>query len=215
MGASSAVSTRKGGGYYGYKLDMAVCTATDLPLAWNVRTARDNESIHALPLVDACRARGFGVETCAMDKGYDLTNVYDSCEDRDCRPIIPLRETFGVKRGDHKPPTCEHGTWTFAGADYGRKATKWRCPTRECKPASRWIKADRLHPLIPRETPRFTALYRRRTAVEREFGRLKNEWALSPLRVRGVERVRLHADLTILAKLACALSRARAVPLAA
>jgi transposase len=99
--------------------------------------------------------------------------------------------------------------------DYGRKATKWRCPTGECKPASRWIKADRLHPLIPRETPRFTALYRRRASVEREFGRLKNEWALAPLRVRGLDRVRLHADLTILAKLACALSRARAVPLAA
>jgi hypothetical protein len=29
------------------------------------------------------------------------------------------------------------------------------------------------------------------------------------------ERVRLHADLTILAKLSCALARARAVPLAA
>jgi hypothetical protein len=27
--------------------------------------------------------------------------------------------------------------------------------------------------------------------------------------VRGVERVRLHADLTILAKLACALARAQ------
>jgi len=52
-GHRSAVSTRKGGGFYGYKLDMAVCTATDLPIAWNVRTARDNESIHALPLVDA------------------------------------------------------------------------------------------------------------------------------------------------------------------
>jgi hypothetical protein len=36
-----------------------------------------------------------------------------------------------------------------------------------------------------------------------------------PLRVRGIERVRLHADLTILAKLSCALVRARAVPLAA
>jgi hypothetical protein len=45
-------------------------------------------------------------------------------------------------------------------------------------------------------------------AVEREFGRLKNEWALAPLRVRRIERVRLHADLTILAKLACALNRA-------
>jgi DNA-binding transcriptional LysR family regulator len=46
-------------------------------------------------------------------------------------------------------------------------------------------------------------------------GRLKHEWALLPLRVRGIERVRLHADLTILARLACALARARAVPLAA
>jgi len=46
--------------------------------------------------------------------------------------------------------------------------------------------------------------------VEREFGRLKNEWALAPLRVRRIERVRLHADLTILAKLSCALAKARA-----
>lgn len=42
-----------------------------------------------------------------------------------------------------------------------------------------------------------------------------NEWALAPLRVRRLDRVRLHADLTILAKLACALARARVVPLAA
>ncbi len=42
-----------------------------------------------------------------------------------------------------------------------------------------------------------------------------NEWALSPLGVWGLDRVRLHANLTILAKLACALSRARAVPVAA
>jgi transposase len=84
-----------------------------------------------------------------------------------------------------------------------------------CNPASRWIKADRLHPLVPRETKRWKSLYRGRASVEREFGRLKNEWALLPLRVRGIERVRLHADLTVLAKLACTLSRARAVPLAA
>jgi hypothetical protein len=51
--------------------------------------------------------------------------------------------------------------------------------------------------------------------VEREFGRLKHEWALAPLRVRGLDRVRLHADLAILAKLSGALAGARAVPLAA
>ena len=115
-----------------------------------------------------------------------------------------------------KPPCCEHGTWTFAGADYKRKATKWRCPTGDCTPASVWIKADRLHPLIPRESKRSKALYSARGAVEREFGRLKHEWSLLPLRVRGLDRVRLHADLTILAKLASRLAQERAaLPLAA
>ena len=76
---------------------------------------------------------------------------------------------------------------------------KWRCPTGECSAASRWIKASRLHRLAPRESKRWKSLYRGRAPVEREFGRLKNEWALRPLRVRGIERVRLHADLTVLA----------------
>jgi len=95
------------------------------------------------------------------------------------------------------------------GADYDRMATKWRCPTGECQPASKWIKADRLHPLIPRETLRWKGLYRRRASVEREFGRLKNQWGLTPLRVRRIERVRLHADLTILTKLSCELIKTR------
>jgi hypothetical protein len=65
------------------------------------------------------------------------------------RPIISLTKSPGVKRGDHRPPSREHGEWRFAGADYKRKATK-RCPTSECKPASVWIKAERMLPLIPR-----------------------------------------------------------------
>ena len=77
------------------------------------------------------------------------------------------------------------------------------------------MKADRRHPLVPRETKRWRDLYRGRAAVEREFGRLKNEYGLTPLRLRGIERVRLHADLTMLARLSQALARARAVPLAA
>jgi hypothetical protein len=46
-------------------------------------------------------------------------------------------------------------------------------------------------------------------------GRLKHEWALAPLRVRGIERVKLHADLTILAKLACGPAQTRTIVLAA
>jgi Transposase DDE domain len=58
-------------------------------------------------------------------------------------------------------------------------------------------------------------LYRGRAAVEREFGTLKHRYGLAPLRRRGIDRVRIHADLTRLARLGQALSRARAVPLAA
>ncbi len=77
------------------------------------------------------------------------------------------------------------------------------------------MKADRLHPLVPRGSARFKRLYHQRGAVEREFGRLKHEWAMLPLRVRRLPRVRLHVDLTILTQLASALAKARAVPLAA
>ena len=70
-----------------------------------------------------------------------------------------------------------------------------------------WVKASRLHPLIPRETERFKTLYHQRGAVEREFGTLKHQWALLPLRVRRLARVQLHVDLTILATLADAAVR--------
>jgi hypothetical protein len=214
-GHRSAVSTRKGGGYYGYKVHAAVDVATDLPLAWRTETASASEQTIALPLIDRARERGFGVKVAIMDGGYDTEPIHGGCMERGVLPVTPLRETPAVKRGEHKPPCCRHGVWTFAGADFKRRATKWRCPTGECSPASVWVKASRLHPLIPRESQRSRDLYRSRGAVEREFGRLKNEWAMAPLRVRRIERVRLHVDLTVLAKLATRLARERAIALAA
>jgi hypothetical protein len=204
-GHRSSVSTRSGGGYYGYKVHAAVCTDTGLPVAWHVETAKTNETLIAPSLLDAATAAGFRPETCAMDRGYDVATMYEACEQRGIRPVISLRQTPDVKKGKDQPPACEHGAWQFAGSDAKRGASKWRCPTGECSPASVWVKADRLHPLIPRTTARFKALYHRRGAVEREFGRLKHEWALLPLRVRRIGRVRLHADLSILARLAVAL----------
>jgi hypothetical protein len=178
-GHRSAVSTRKGGGFYGYKLHLAVCTATGLPLAWQVETARRQESNFVVPLLDALRARGFEPETCAMDKGYDNNRVYSECEERGCEPIIPLRGVRG------KQPVLDIGI------------------------------GGRLFPRIARHTQRWRDLYRGRAAVEREFAHLKTHRGLTPLRVRGLVKVQLHADLTMLARLSLAVSRARAIPLAA
>lgn len=177
-GHRSAISTRKGGGFYGYKIDMAVCTATGLPMAWQTRTARHHESLFVATLLDAVRARGFRPETCAMDKGYDNTRIYAECEARDCLPVIPLR---GAKAQMVIPITS----------------------------------GGRLFPHIARHTQRFRDLYRGRAAVEREFGRLKHNYGLAPLRVRGLARVQLHADLAMLARLSLSLSRSRPMALAA
>jgi hypothetical protein len=67
--------------------------------------------------------------------------------DRGMLPVMPLRQTPAVKRGEHKPLRCRHGIWKFAGADFKRTATKWRYPSGECQSASVWVKASRLHRL--------------------------------------------------------------------
>jgi IS5 family transposase len=179
-GHRSAVSTRKGGGFYGYKIHAAVCADTGLPLAWQIETARRNESNYVAPLLDSLHERGYKPETVAADKGYDNTRVYAEIEERGCDPVIPLR---GVRKSQQ--PVVPIGV------------------------------GGRLFPRIPRHTERFKNLYRGRAAVEREFGRLKHDYGLAPLRVRGLAKVQLHADLTMLARLSQALARARAVPLAA
>ena len=91
-GATPAISTRNGGGYYGYKIHAAVCTRTGLPLAWEVRTAREAEVNFAVPLLDAVVERGFVPGTVACDKGYDSGAIHAAFELRDCRPVIPLRK---------------------------------------------------------------------------------------------------------------------------
>ena len=80
-----------------------------------------------------------------------------------------------------------------------------------CLHRGRPIPLDR----IPYGSDEWKRLYRGCAAVEREFGRLKNEYGLTPLRTRGLARVRPHADLVMIAPLRQALAKARAVPLPA
>ncbi len=96
-GHRSAISTRKGGGFYGYKVHAAVCTKTDLPIAWRVETARDSEHEHMPSLLDTALRRGFTPGTCALDKGYDGSAIYAACESRVDPPRHPT-EADGERR---------------------------------------------------------------------------------------------------------------------
>jgi hypothetical protein len=85
-GHRSAVSTRKGGGFYGYKIHAAVDTLAGLPVAWTAETAGDQEANFALPLIDVAQRRGFKIKTAIMDKGYDTGPIHDGCIDAASRP---------------------------------------------------------------------------------------------------------------------------------
>jgi hypothetical protein len=93
---------------------------------------------------------------------------------------------------------------------YDNNRVYYECEQRGVAPVVPLRKGRNEQPCrIPRHTPEWRTLYRRRSAVEREFGRLKHEYGLANLRVRGLAKVALHADLCILGRLAVALSRAR------
>src|ERR1022692_1491118 len=97
-GHRSSISTRSGGGYYGYKVHAAVCTATGLPLARKVETAKDSELPLVPVLLDAAAWRGFTPDVCVLDRGYDAEVIYTEVEKRHMRPVVPLRNTPAPSR---------------------------------------------------------------------------------------------------------------------
>lgn len=62
-GHRSAVSTRKGGGFYGYKVHAAVCVKTGLPLAWTVASGRGRADVR-----DRAARRRAGARLPAADR---------------------------------------------------------------------------------------------------------------------------------------------------
>jgi Transposase DDE domain len=65
---------------------------------------------------------------------------------------------------------------------------------------------------VPRTSDRSREIYARRTAVERCWARLKEEWGLLDLRVRRLDRVAQHFSLVILAYSLLRLAKLRASP---
>jgi hypothetical protein len=166
-GHRSAVGTRTGGGFYGYKIDLAACSETGLPCVAGANRPPQRKPFRR-----------------AADR-------------RRARSRLPASHRCDGSRVRQQP---RHGRDARARLRPHRRASQGRpIPLTQ----------------IPYGSPEWKRLYHRRVAVEREFGRLKHEYALAPLRIRGLARVQLHADLCILARLSLALTRARAIPLAA
>jgi hypothetical protein len=122
--------------------------------------------------------------------------------------VAPLLDA-AIGRG-FRPETCAMDK----GYDNNRVMDETR--ERGCVPIVS-LRKGRPIPLspIPYGSDGWRRLYRGRASVEREFGRLKHDYGLTPLRMRGLGRVALHADLVVMARLSLALTRSRADAMAA
>jgi hypothetical protein len=140
--------------------------------------------------------------------GLPLAWRIESARHNESLYVAPLLDA--LKARGYQPETCAMDK----GYDNNRVIDETR--ERGCIPIV-CLRKGRPIPLsaIPYGSDEWKRLYRGRAAVEREFGRLKHDYGLAPLRVRGVDRVRLHVDLTMLVRMAQALSRAREIALAA
>ena len=219
---------RKMDPYYGFKLHLIVDANYELPIGWSVTPSNVNDCTQAIPVFEQAEEahNWFAPEHFMADKGYDSTEIHKTLEGRyDCHPVIPLKEMKQEapvldKKGR---PFCDFGTFKWQGSDYKRKRSRWHCPVKCGQMARvgghlgccsqnglteylRWEDEPRKHSLIPRGTPKFKKLYNKRGSVEREFSRLKDRFLLDTLRVQGIEKVRLHVELSIFVRLLTALT---------
>jgi hypothetical protein len=160
----------------------------------------------AVPKAAASTAK-IHAAVCAVT-GLPLAWRIETARHNESTFVAPLLDAL-TARGFH-PETVAMD----AGYDHQRVYDE--CAERDCAAVIPLRKGQRERILTtPRSSDEWRSLYRRRSSVEREFGRLKHHYGLASLRVRGIERVRLHTDLTILGRLALELTKARAVSAAA
>ncbi len=174
---------------------------SDPDASWGHRSAVSTRSagsfygykIHAAVCARTDLPVAWRIETAKRNESLFVAPLLDAARDRGIHPEVCIADK---------------------GYDHSRVYDE--CRDRECLPII-CLRKGRPIPLspVPHGSDEWKRIYRQRGAVEREFGRLKHDYGLSPLRVRGLAKVQLHADLTILARLAQALARARSVALAA
>lgn len=218
--------------WFGYKLHLIVDALYELPIAFTVTPANENDTTQMKPLLE--RAELFKAENkpqaVIADKGYDSKdNCLTIFKEAHAAPIIPLIEKPGFESPDicnaKGTPTCGCGLeMVYWGRD--GKYLKYRCPDvlgrAKCRcrfpcTASSYgyvlklpvMKEDpRRHVPVPHETKKWARLYKMRTAVERVNSRVKDLLGLRKITLRGIAKVTLRSLLSLLVMLAAAVSMA-------
>lgn len=219
--------------WYGYNLMLVVDTKYEVPLGYEVIPANVNESPRLPVVLGEVKRRHPQLKTdyVMADAGFDSG---DNCRfvlnELEALPVIKMRLTQEKDKefksamcrcNELGTPVCDCGGYMrYAGRD--GKYLKFRCPKHmevrggPCSDSSygRVLKIavtedERRWPGLHRESRKWARLYRRRTAVERVNGRLKEHLQLDDQYVRGIGKITVNATLSLLVMLGGALAMAK------
>lgn len=117
--------------WFGYKVHLAVDTASELPVVLDVTPANVYDGEMAVPLMKKIHEHGWRFKFVMMDAGYDQVKNYEAARSYGAQAIIAMN-----KRGEKEPPAgmasdgtprCSMGyDMVYWGADSDR--LKFRCP---------------------------------------------------------------------------------------
>ena len=215
---------------YGWKVHALVDVPTQLPIAFDVSPANENDSPFLRKLVSWSEENydSFSPAVVAADKGYDGRENVQCIHDLGAAPLIPRIERHNRSKSavhtSKGEPVCLGGKpMEFIGTDSEAGLHGFLCPPDGChrrqEPFKGYTVCDdvvwesfdddsyTLGGLISRTSPHWNRLYKRRWAVERFFGWwFSNSW-VEDHTCRGEARAGLHFLLATVMFAAVALAR--------
>lgn len=217
--------------WFGWKMHALVDTTSGIPLAYIITPANIADIDMAEPLIHKLMEnydKTFTPKYYIMDAGYDKPDLYRTIYEKyQAQAIIPInwRNTKVPPEGinfDGQLVCSMNQPYVYGGNDNGtiRILCPHVCGKCNCVMGSAWctnaesgyvgkvkIKDDPRFITAPfRGTESYEKLYNQRTAVERTFGDLKDNYALDNLRVAKMKRAKVFMDLSCISMLASRLS---------
>lgn len=215
---------------FGYRLHMVVDSATELPISKELTLSKVQDIQEILPLLRETKKRlpWFAPDVVLADKGYDSgDNCYGIVKEFDASPVIPLspktKEQPPEITGSPAAPYCPARLPLIYRSWDKNKGIQYACPARigrtvcpdvhECGLKTVWIRPvhdyRRFGYRIKRGTEQWGRLYRKRSAIERTYSRLKQTRRLEGHCFRGFDSVNIHSTLSVLVMQAVALAKAK------
>src|SRR5699024_2879275 len=202
--------------WYGYKGHLAVSASSQYIIQSLFSSGNLNDGKAAIPLLKGMNERLplSTVRFQTMDAGYDYEPIYKQVYHMNQQSIIAYNrrnESEPIGFDKHFAPTCfrEH-SYRYDSYDAKYETLKYTQPKEcsDCPLAQEGICQKVFKMKITKDLRKYTApargsnawkhLYKKRTAVERVNGYLKEFFQLNNVRYRSGERANIHFDMVTL-----------------